>query len=533
MSAWAPNARGGHRLAALGAGLAAASAVLAPPAHGSHLRTALMSGAPGVVADDASFQPALSLEGHQVAFVSRALNLGGLPFPGRGGTVYARDRISGALRLVSAPPDGLPADGPSGEPAIADNGNVVAWTSTATNLVPEDTNGVADVFARGGDAPPVLVSTAADGGQSNGASGQPTLSRDGRYVAFTSSASNLVVGGDTNGVRDVFVRDLVTGLTGRMSVDASGRQANGPSANPTLSGNGRVISFTSRANNLVPEDTNGVDDVFVRIPTAGVTARASVRTGGEEQNRAVGGPFPQVSSLSDDGRFVAFDSDATNLVRRDVNRHTDVFIRDRTRATTVLASLSSANVQGDSDSFFPTVSGDGSHVAFSSLAGNLAPDDAPREDAMLRDLAGQTTSVIGVPNAGGRRAPEGVRQLLQRPQLTADAEVGVFTSTAGNLVSGDTNERSDVFARMLRAPRTTRARLVSGGTRPTFRLSSSDPQATSFLCALDGAAPVDCKPGTYRVPRRLAAGRHRLLVRAGGPGLKYHRPGRTVTFRTP
>src|SRR5262249_13825695 len=153
----------------------------------------------------------------------------------------------------------------------------------------------------------------AGGAQGDGRSILPAISSDGRYVAFQSDASNLVAG-DTNGVTDVFVRDRLTGTTERMSVDSAGVQGNGVSSVPSISADGRYVAFLSDASNLVAGDTNGVTDVFVHDRTTGATERVSVATGGTQADRGSG-----YAAISPDGRFVAIGSVATNLVVGDTN----------------------------------------------------------------------------------------------------------------------------------------------------------------------------------------------------------------------
>jgi len=167
-----------------------------------------------------------------------------------------------------------------------------------------------------------LVSAGFGGQPSDGR--WPAISGDGRFVAFSSWASDLVPG-DTNGFADVFVRDRATGVTTRVSVDSTGVEGNGPSQFPDITADGRLVAFFSDADNLVAQDTNGVPDVFVHDRVSGLTERASVDSGGNQI------PFPfaaGAASLSPDGRFVGFSSSADNLVLRDQNGVGDVFVRD-------------------------------------------------------------------------------------------------------------------------------------------------------------------------------------------------------------
>src|SRR5207245_298074 len=208
--------------------------------------------------------------------------------------------------------------------ALSADGRFVAFTSVATNLVAGDANGVSDVFVHDRQAGTTeRVSVDSAGSEGNGASTGVALSADGRFVAFTSVATNLVAG-DTNGAADVFVHDRQTGTTERGSVDSAGSEGNGASTGVALSADGRFVAFTSAATNLVAGDTNGVTDVFVHDRQTGTTERVSVDSAGIEGNGASAGV-----ALSADGRFVAFTSVATNLVAGDTNGAADVFVHDR------------------------------------------------------------------------------------------------------------------------------------------------------------------------------------------------------------
>jgi archaellum component FlaF (FlaF/FlaG flagellin family) len=206
------------------------------------------------------------------------------------------------------------------------DGRFVAFNSRASNLVPGDTNQTYDVFVRDLQAGTIgRVSLRSDGAQSNGTNGFSAISAEGRYVAFESYATNLVPG-DNNGVADILVHDRVTGTTERVSVGANGAQANGWSSTPSISADGRHVSFTSFASNLVPGDTNQWEDIFVRDRLNGTTERVSVDSNGAQADN-----FSSLARISADGRYVPFTSRASNLVPGDsVFYH--VYLRDRAYA---------------------------------------------------------------------------------------------------------------------------------------------------------------------------------------------------------
>src|SRR5882672_2313784 len=228
---------------------------------------------------------------------------------------------------ASVDSSGVEGNYSSDSPSISADGRFVAFSSIATNLVPGDTSYFADVFLRDRVAGTTeRISVGAGGGEANAASETPRISADGRFVAFASDASNLV-SGDTNANTDIFVYDRIHGTLERVSLTAAGAEANSGSLAPSISADGRLVAFESYSTNLVPGDTNASRDVFVRDRLAGTTERVSVATGGAQGNGA-----SQSASIAEVGRFVAFSSLATNLVPGDGNGATDVFVRDRLNA---------------------------------------------------------------------------------------------------------------------------------------------------------------------------------------------------------
>ncbi len=241
---------------------------------------------------------------------------------------------------VSVNSTGAQGNGHSAYPSISADGRFVAFASGASNLVPGDT-GYWDVFVHDRQTGTTTrVSVSSTGTQSNDNSGDPSISADGLYVAFTSSAQNLIPG-DTNGRADVFVHDRQTGTTTRVSVNSTGTQGDFNSWRPAISANGRYVAFISDATTLVPGDTNGRADVFVHDRQTGATTRVSVSSAGIQGDGFVEGS--STPSISADGRFVAFASGASNLVPGDTNNQKDVFVHDRQTGATTRVSVSSAD----------------------------------------------------------------------------------------------------------------------------------------------------------------------------------------------
>ncbi|MEN6642913.1 MAG: hypothetical protein ABFE08_10735 [Armatimonadia bacterium] len=302
----------------------------------------------------------VSADGRYVAFASYATDLVAGDTNGDY-DIFVRDRTTGTTTMVSVATGGDQANGFSYFPSISADGRYVAFESRASNLVAGDTNGSGDVFVHDRTTGTTTrVSVATGGGQGNDESCPSSISGDGRYVAFLSSASNLV-GGDTNGKSDAFVHDRTTRTTTRVSVATDGGQGNDSSSTSSISGDGRYVAFLSSASDLVGGDTNGESDVFVHDRTTGTTTRVSVATGGDQANDSSW--FPSISA---DGRYVAFESSASNLIGGDTNGESDVFVHDRTTSTTTRASVATGGTQGNDSSYRPSISADGRYVAFES-----------------------------------------------------------------------------------------------------------------------------------------------------------------------
>jgi Tol biopolymer transport system component len=270
--------------------------------------------------------------------------------------------------------------------------------------------------AAGGDTTRVSVNSA--GNQADIDSGDPSISADGRYVAFTSGATNLVAG-DTNSRPDIFVRDRQTNTTERVSIDTAGNQADSSSFEPSISPDGRYVAFASSATNLVADDNNdGTEDVFVRDRQTNTTERVSINTAGNQADDDSFNP-----SISPDGRYVAFYSSASTLVAGDTNGERDIFVRDRQTNTTERVSINTAGNQADSSSFNPSISADGRYVAFDSHATNLvAGDTNGRRDIFVHERGLKVVYDFG--NGSGGSFGQPIRD-TELNQLAAGAAVPV------------------------------------------------------------------------------------------------------------
>jgi Tol biopolymer transport system component len=373
-------------------------------------------------------------------------------------TVAIQAATAQVIGRVSVSSAGDQGDLHSYGPSISGNGRIVAFYSYASNLVPGDTNGRSDVFVHdlqtGGTT---RVSVSGGGRQGNHQSLDPSVSADGRFVAFESYASNLVTG-DTNGRSDVFVRDRQTGETTRASVSGSGDHGNHHSHDPSISADGRFVAFHSYASNLVAGDTNGCDDVFVHDRQTGQTTRVSISNAGSEGNK--GSVLPSISA---NGRFVAFQSSAKNLVAGDANGQWDIFLHDRQTGETTRVSLSSHGDEANSFSYDPSISGDGRFVAFESCASNLVTGDTNGErDIFVHDRQTRQTTRVST-SSGGSQGNSG----SQQPSISADGRFVAFHSHASNLVAEDTNGRSDIFVHDRQTDKTIRVSVSGTGHQGT------------------------------------------------------------------
>jgi len=383
--------------------------------------------------------PTLTADGRLLAFQSNASNL---DVGVSGSSALVKDALTGRSRAVDVDLNGLGASGE--QPVISSDGGVVAFRSASSGLISSDFNAVRDVFVTDlATGVTTRVSTDSAGGEADGPSGSSfkgvALSGDGRFVAFQSDATNLVAG-DTNFLGDVFVKDRQTGVTLRASTDSAGAQGNvSESYRPSISADGRYVAFVSLTSDLVAGDTNGAIDVFVKDTSTGALTRASTDSAGAQSD---GHAFN--ARVSADGRFVVFDSAATNLVAGDGNGSVDVFLKDLVTGTTTRVSVDAAGTEADGGSSDPSISDDARFVAFSSGATNLVAGESDGNgffDVFVKDLTSGATARVS-------RTPAGLDANgdSSAAVISGDGHTIVFTTAATNLGGGvDDNFSSDVY----------------------------------------------------------------------------------------
>lgn len=341
-------------------------------------------------------------------------------------------------QLVSVSSSGAQGDQPvaTSRPALSADGRFVAFQTAATNLVSGDANGTDDVFVRDRVLGTTeLVSRTPLSASGNGASREPSVSDDGRYVAFSSVASDLVAN-DASGTSDVFLFDRTTGVVTRVSELPSGASASGPSSLAHVSGDGRFVAFSSAASDLVLNDTNGATDAFVRELATGAISRVSVATGGAEAQGD-----SHVAGISDDGSVVAFLTAAGNLWPHDANTTLDVYFHDRTTGVTELASRTASGAASTTGLVLhAALSGDGSTVVFQSSSVDFAPITPFTSQVFAFERASGSVSLVSKNFLGNCASlPSG------RPTISDDARYVAFDSSAKNLVNLDLGPGGDVY----------------------------------------------------------------------------------------
>ncbi|MDQ5922491.1 MAG: hypothetical protein QG644_199, partial [Patescibacteria group bacterium] len=470
----------------------------------------------GTQGNNTSYDPVISDDGRYVAFASNATNL----VPGDTNAlsdIFLRDLTNNTTTRISVSNSDVEADSESNNAAISSDGKYIVFYSEASNLVDNDNNLAADIFLYDVDLSQISrISVSSSGVEGSDGSEDPSISADGRYVTFESWSSDLVeddsngeadiflrdthtnttvrvsaniiiphgngenvggkfsdddrfvvfdtnssdlVPGDTNGSRDVFVVNRSTGGIERVSVASDGTEAEGNSQNPYISSDGRYVTFSSDASNLVAGDTNAEFDVFIKDRQTGEVERISVSSGEVEANNSSN----YLSAVSSDGRYVAFASDATNLVAGDTNASTDIFIRDVQLGNTERISVSSAEVEGTGYSSDVAMSNDGNLVFFNSSSSTLVADDTnDTTDVFMRNVSLGTTERISVSSS----EIEGTLGVYNTPLgISSDGRYVVFSSDSEDLVTGDSNLVGDVFIRDIQSGTTELISLTSNGTQ--------------------------------------------------------------------
>ena len=507
----------GAALAALVGGALALPALAAKDDLDLVTRATGVAGAPAVAS---SFEATLSADGRLVAFQSGADNLStedDNDFTNvfvrdlQANTTTLVSRASGAT--------GAAGDAVSAGAEISADGRFVAFHSAADNLSTEDGDDFIDVFVRdlqAGTTTLVSRATGPAGDAGDDDSTQATISADGRLVAFESQADNLS-GDDVNIVTDVFVRDLLTGTTTLVSRESGPGGAGGLSASlqPTISADGRVVAFHSDADNLSAEDDAAALDVFVRDLPASTTTLVSRADG---PTGAGGGDGSSGASISADGRRIAFSSFADNLSTEDDNDLTNVFVRDRLAGTTALASRAAgpagAGADGDSGTGARAFSADGRLLAFASIANNLSAEDVDAvSDVFVRDLQAQIVTLVSrAAGPAGAAGSDGSGDAA----ISADGRFVAFQSLADNLAADDDNafvEHLPPRRARAAAPARRAASSRRGASRCGRRGALRRPEGHDRRHRAPRRAPRDRPPRRDRGPgrqrRRAGAGRSR------------------------
>ncbi len=420
-----------------------------------------------------------------------------------GNDVFVRAPGDTAPELISAV-FGVTGSGYSFGQRVTADGTKVVFASGSANLVTNDNNSATDIFLRDlmTDTTVLVSMNSAGASSANSYSQQPVVGADGRYVAFQSSATDLVAG-DTNGLDDIFLRDTVAGTNVLISVRSSGSgTGNGESTDPEITPDGRFVVFQSGASNLTTNDTNGaVYDVFIRNRTNAVAELVSADATGTGSGN--GDSYHPV--VSTDGRYVAFESYASNLGPADSNGYNDVYVRDRQTGSNILCSPNLAGTSGgNADSFAPIISADGRRVIFQSYATDLTTGDTNADsDLFAFDLVTRTLQLVSA-TPGGTPGDHGAGNA----SVSADGRYVAFWSTAGNLVGNDANGAvDDVFVRDLVLNTTVLVSINCGGTGSGNNFSygpeiSADGRYVSFESQASDLTAGDFSAGTGNIYRR-------------------------------
>jgi hypothetical protein len=371
------------------------------------------------------------------------------------------------ITRVSVGSTGVQADDHSTAPAISNDGEVASFESQAANLVTGTTDHEVDAFIRNIPLGTTLrVSEASNGDKADERVYSTSISGNGRYIVFHSSAGNLA-GTASFQYADVFRHDWQSGTTEHVSISESGAAGNQNSMNPSVSSSGRYVAFESIATNLLTTvDDNGVSDIFVKDMSDGTVTRVSVRPGGAQSNYASYNP-----SISDDGMLIAFESVATNLIAGGTSGARHIYVHDMQTGTTDLLSETQAGVEGNLSSWNPSISADGRAVVFESIATNLVDDDTNgKQDIYWRDTLSGTRILVSTSTYGDQDPYED----CYRPSISGDARYVVYHSAATSFEGGDSNNTNDVFLSDIQTGITVRVSSTSGGSAGNNESKNAD-----------------------------------------------------------
>ena len=393
-----------------------------------------------------SMQPSLSADGRLVAFISEASNLVAAD-PDSRADIYVKDLQTGSIVLVSASSTGVKANRASDTPQISADGTTVAFMSEADNLDPADTDNDADIYVKDLVSGQVRLASSTDAGAAgNGPNTVPTMSGDGTLVAFESRASDLDPG-DSDADADIYLKDLATGDLRLVSTNSLGVKANQQTLSPDLSTDGSRIAFNSNGSNMDPADADELPDVYVKEIASGALTLASVTAAGVKGDRSAQWP-----SLSSDGMIVAFETHALNLDPRDAGASvsSDIYVKDLSSGSLSLATTSDAGDKGDGESFAPDLSQNGQRVSFISIATGLDPlDPDTLWDVYVKDLVTDDITLASI--SGPLRKAGG---LSDHAAISPDGAAIAFDSTAANLDPRDSDALVDVYVKQLSSGRT-------------------------------------------------------------------------------
>ncbi len=400
----------------------------------------------GEVGQSASDWPVVSADGRYVAFESLAQDLITYDY-NYAQDIFVRDMQLGKTVRVSLGPSGQASNDECRDADISADGRYVVFTSIGTNMISGVTDGSAQVFLRdrdvsgsgtydtAGNVQSYVVSESLVGITGNDNSGHASVSNDGNLIAFESDAGNLV-SGDSNNFSDILVKNMSTGAVERISVGLEGAEPDGNSRYPAISSDGRYVVFVSYASNLVEDDTNLVSDIFIYDRQTDTMERISTASDGTESNGQSLWP-----SISADGRYVAYHSEASNLVIGDTNALPDSFLRDTYTDTTTRLSVSESGQQANGESIYARISGDGSTVVYQSQATNLVSGtDEALERVYAWNRATGEVLLVSVNSSGQQAAGASYNAAAS---YTGD--LIAFVSDATNLTINDDNGARDVF----------------------------------------------------------------------------------------